>query len=105
VLWLGLGQVRDLRAASVAAIRAERAIAPFTGVGDLLARVALTPKEFDHLIRCGALDGLGANRRAMLTEAHRAAAAVARANCASTSSTSRPPPKRRPSASPGKQSC
>ena len=69
VLWLGLGQVRDLRAASVAAIRAERAIAPFTGVGDLLARVALTPKEFDHLIRCGALDGLGANRRAMLTEA------------------------------------
>ena len=69
VLWLGLGQVRDLRAASVAAIRAERAIAPFTGVGDLLARVALTPKEIDHLIRCGALDGLGANRRAMLTEA------------------------------------
>ncbi len=67
VLWLGLGQVRDLRAASVAAIRAERATAPFGSVGDLLARVRLTPKEIDHLIRCGALDGLGPNRRAMLT--------------------------------------
>jgi len=69
VLWMGLGQVRDLRAASVAAIRAERAVAPFAGVGDLLARVPLSPKEIDHLIRCGALDGLGASRRAMLAEA------------------------------------
>jgi DNA polymerase III alpha subunit len=69
VLWMGLGQVRDLRAASVAAIRAERAAAPFAGVGDLQARVPLTPKEIDHLIRCGALDGLGANRRAMLAAA------------------------------------
>ena len=34
-----------------------------------MARVPLTPKETDHLIRCGALDGLGANRRAMLTAA------------------------------------
>ena len=56
VLWMGLGQVRDLRAASIAAICAERAAAPFAGVGDLLARVPLTPKEIDHLIRCGALD-------------------------------------------------
>ena len=69
VLWMGLGQVRDLRAASIAAICAERAAAPFAGVGDLLARVPLTPKEIDHLIRCGALDGLGASRRAMLGEA------------------------------------
>ena len=69
VLWMGLGQVRDLRAASVAAICAERAVAPFAGVSDLLARVPLSPKEIDHLIRCGALDGLGAGRRAMLNEA------------------------------------
>ena len=63
---MGLGQVRDLRAASVTAIRAA---APFAGVADLLARVPLQPKEIDHLIRCGALDGLGASRRAMLDEA------------------------------------
>ncbi len=69
VLWMGLGQVRDLRAASIAAIRAARAAAPFVGVGDLLARVRLSPKEIDHLIRCGALDGLGASRRAMLDQA------------------------------------
>ncbi len=69
VLWMGLGQVRDLRAAAIAAIRAARAGAPFAGVADLLARVPLQPKEIDHLIRCGALDGLGASRRAMLAEA------------------------------------
>ncbi len=66
---MGLGQVRDLRAVSVAAIGSARAVAPFAGVGDLLARVPLSPKESDHLIRCGALDGLGASRRAMLNEA------------------------------------
>jgi len=68
VLWMGLAQVRELRAASVRAIVAERAGAPFTGPHNLLARVPLTPKEITHLIRCGALDGLGASRAAMLDE-------------------------------------
>jgi DNA polymerase III alpha subunit len=66
VLWMGLGQVRDLRRASIRAIVAERSAAPFSGPADLLARVSLSPKEIDHLVRCGALDGLGASRAAML---------------------------------------
>jgi DNA polymerase III alpha subunit len=69
VLWMGLGQVRDLRRASVAAIIAERAAGPFADLADLLGRVRLQPKESDNLARCGALDGLGASRQAMLDEA------------------------------------
>jgi len=69
VLWMGLGQVRDLRRASVRANLAARQRQPFADVRDLLGRVALQPKEVAHLIQCGALDGLGESRAAMLAEA------------------------------------
>ncbi len=65
-LFLGLGQVRHLRRKSVRRIVAER---PFTNLRDLLARVPLQTKEIAHLIQCGALDGLGENRAALLAEA------------------------------------
>ena len=63
---MGLSQVRDLRRESVRAIVRERRRAPFADLRDLLSRVDLQPKEVDHLIRCGALDGLGSSRAALL---------------------------------------
>jgi DNA polymerase-3 subunit alpha len=69
ILWMGLGQVRDLRRASVRAIVAVRHDVPFAGLSDLLRRVPLQHKEMVHLIQCGALDGLGASRAALLAEA------------------------------------
>ncbi|MEJ2736461.1 MAG: DNA polymerase III subunit alpha, partial [Anaerolineae bacterium] len=69
VLWMGLGQVRDLRRASVRALVAERERRPFDGLRDLLQRVPLQPKEVAHLVQCGALDGLGESRAALLAEA------------------------------------
>jgi DNA polymerase-3 subunit alpha len=68
-LWMGLGQVRDLRRASVKAIAEGREGGPYTGLRDLLLRAPLQPKEVVHLIRCGALDGLGESRAALLDEA------------------------------------
>lgn len=68
-LFMGLGQVRDLRRSAAAAIVAGRERGPFTDLRDLLARADLQPKEVNHLIRCGALDGLGASRAALLAEA------------------------------------
>lgn len=68
-LWMGLGQVRDLRNRSIRAILAERRQRPFTGLRDLLNRVSLQSKETAHLIQCGALDGLGQSRAAVLAEA------------------------------------
>lgn len=68
VLWMGLGQVRDLRSAAVRALLAERRRRPFADLRDLLARTALQSKEITHLIRCGALDGLGESRAALLAE-------------------------------------
>jgi DNA polymerase III alpha subunit len=72
VVWLGLGQVRELRRKSIKAITQER---PFSSLNDLLERVALQSKEVVHLIQCGALDGLGASRAAMLLEAEEVARA------------------------------
>jgi len=69
ILWMGLGQVRDLHQASVRAITAERRRQPFAGVHDLSARVPLQHKELLHLVQCGALEGLGASRAALLAEA------------------------------------
>jgi DNA polymerase III subunit alpha len=66
VFWLGLRAVRDLRRASVAEIVAQR---PFSDLPDLLNRVTLSAKEVDHLIRCGALDGLGESRARLLAQA------------------------------------
>lgn len=67
-LWMGLGQVRDLRQAAVRAIVAARRERPFTSLRDLLSRVALQDKEAQHLAQCGALDGLGASRAGLLAE-------------------------------------
>lgn len=67
-LWMGLGQVRELRQSSVRGIIAARRERPFSGLRDLLSRVALHDKEATHLIQCGALDGLGASRAALLAE-------------------------------------
>jgi DNA polymerase III alpha subunit len=67
-LYMGLGQVRDLRRSSIAGIVAGRKHRPFESVRDLLSRVELQQKEADHLIQCGALDGLGESRAALLAE-------------------------------------
>ena len=69
VLWMGLRQVRDLRRDSVRAIVAERRKRPFAHLRDLLGRVGLQSKEIAHLIQCGALDGLGESRIALMVEA------------------------------------
>ena len=63
---MGLGQVRELTGRSAERIVAERTGAPFTDLGDFVLRVAPQPKELEHLIRCGGLDGLGASRAALL---------------------------------------
>ena len=66
ILWMGLGQVRDLRRKSVKEIVGKR---PFSSLHDLLDKVSLQAKEITHLIQCGALDGLGESRAAMLADA------------------------------------
>ncbi|MCA9932053.1 MAG: hypothetical protein KC419_26395, partial [Anaerolineales bacterium] len=68
LLYMGLGQVRDLRRKSVKRIVAERKREPFMSLRDLLARVPLQTKEALHLVQCGALDGLGESRAAMVVE-------------------------------------
>ncbi|MCB8928985.1 MAG: DNA polymerase III subunit alpha [Ardenticatenaceae bacterium] len=78
ILWMGLGQVRDLRRSAVRAIVQAREERPFTNLHDLLSRVDLQKKEISHLIQCGGLDGLGESRAALLAEA----ADVARAGSA-----------------------
>lgn len=67
-LWMGLGQVRDLRRDAVRAVLAQRRQRPFASLRDLLQRVPLQTKEAQHLIQCGALDGLGASRAGLLAE-------------------------------------
>lgn len=67
-LWMGLGQVRDLRHDTIAALIAGR---PFRNLADLQTRVPMQNKELTHLIQCGALDGLGKNRATLLDEAQR----------------------------------
>ncbi|MFQ5420338.1 MAG: DNA polymerase III subunit alpha, partial [Anaerolineae bacterium] len=74
-LFMGLGQVRDLRRRSVRAIVAEQEHGPFAGLRDLMTRVRLQAKELLHLVQCGAVDGLGESRAAMITEAERVARA------------------------------
>lgn len=67
-LYMGLDQVRDLRHSTAQAIVSARRDGPFGSLRDLLERVDLQPKEVDHLVRCGALDGLG-SRQTLLDEA------------------------------------
>jgi DNA polymerase III alpha subunit len=69
LLWMGLGQVRDLRRASIRALITERRHRPFSSASDLLSRLRLARKEWTHLIQAGALDGLGESRAALLAEA------------------------------------
>jgi hypothetical protein len=68
---MGLGQVGYLRDSAAGAIALERARGPYPEMRDLLSRVDLQPKELDHLVRCGALDGLGGStsRNELLAEA------------------------------------
>jgi DNA polymerase III alpha subunit len=65
-LWMGLGQIRDLRHSTIAALVNARRDRPFLGLFDLIRRVAMHAKELDHLVRCGALDGLGLSRAEFL---------------------------------------
>jgi len=69
VLFMGLGQVRDLRSSAIEAIIAARGERPFASLADLLERAELQAREITHLIQCGALDGLGPDRPTMLTAA------------------------------------
>ncbi len=69
VLYMGLEQVRELTGNCAQRIVAERAAAPFADLRDFLLRVEPQPKELNHLIRCGGLDGLGASRAGLLQEA------------------------------------
>jgi hypothetical protein len=68
VLWMGLGWVRNLRRRSVRAIRAARKQRLFASLRDLAMRVPLRRRELEHLVQCGALDGLGESRAALLAE-------------------------------------
>lgn len=68
-LYMGLGQVRDLRRSAIEAIVAERGRRPFVSLADLLGRVELQAREIAHLIQCGACDGLGPGRDEMLAQA------------------------------------
>jgi DNA polymerase III alpha subunit len=72
VLWMGLNQVRDLRRRAVRELVEAREEGQFIGVADLYRRVALQERELNHLIQCGALDGLVSNRNTGLLEAERA---------------------------------
>ncbi|MGB5048224.1 MAG: DNA polymerase III subunit alpha [Caldilineaceae bacterium] len=69
VLYMGLGQVRELTGNCIQRIVAERVAGPFADLRDFLLRVEPQPKELNHLIRCGGLDGLGASRAELLQEA------------------------------------
>ncbi len=70
VLWMGLGQVRGLRRSSVRGIADGRDRSPYRSIADLLERVNLRDAEVEALIQCGALEGLGESRAALLDEAH-----------------------------------
>jgi DNA-directed DNA polymerase III PolC len=69
ILWMGLDQVRGLRKRTIKTIVEQRQVRPFVSLGDLTERVRLQKKELHNLIRCGALDDLGATRTTLLTEA------------------------------------
>lgn len=68
VLWMGLGQVRDLTRKSVAAILRARQVQPFESLHDLMRRAGPRLAEAENLIKAGALDGLGPGRKALLAE-------------------------------------
>ena len=55
VLYVGLGQVRDLTRQTIAAILQQQ---PFQSLEDFILRVDPQRKEAENLIKCGAFDGL-----------------------------------------------
>ncbi|PON19446.1 hypothetical protein C2W62_02665 [Candidatus Entotheonella serta] len=67
-LWMGLGQVRDVRRTAIRDIIEQRRKGRFTSLRDLLQRVSLQAKEIEHLVKVGALHGLGLSRAALLDE-------------------------------------
>ena len=56
MLWMGLGQVRELTHATIETILQQR---PFTSLDDFLIRARPLHVEAINLIKCGALEGLG----------------------------------------------
>jgi DNA-directed DNA polymerase III PolC len=72
---IGLRQVKGLGAATVEAIlRARDERGPFASLEDFLARVSASREELEALIKCGAMDGLGATRPALLWQLNAARA-------------------------------
>lgn len=65
-VYTGLNQVKDLRRTTIQAIHEARNERPFSDVDDFVRRVPCREKELHHLIKCGALDGLGSSRNGML---------------------------------------
>jgi DNA polymerase III alpha subunit len=68
VLWMGLGQVRELTNRTLTAILEARREGRFASLDDLLQRAHPRLMEAENLIKAGALDGLGAGRRALLDQ-------------------------------------
>ena len=79
----GLGAIRGLGQAAAGAIRAEREEnGRFTGLADLFSRIGaagLNQRQAETLVRSGALDGLNANRAAVMRVLPAALAAAAQA--------------------------
>jgi DNA polymerase III alpha subunit len=67
-LWMGLGQIRELTRKTTSAILQARRLRPFASMDDLIERAHPRLTEAENLVKAGALDGLGAGRRAMLNE-------------------------------------
>jgi DNA polymerase III subunit alpha len=57
VLYMGLGQVRDLTRRTLGRVQARR---PYASLEDFLTRVDPRPQEAENLVRSGSLAGLGA---------------------------------------------
>jgi DNA-directed DNA polymerase III PolC len=68
VLWMGLGQVRELTRKSEAAILQARQEQPFESLNDLVQRANPRLSEAENLVKAGALDEMGAGRKALLAE-------------------------------------
>jgi DNA-directed DNA polymerase III PolC len=67
-LFVGLGWVKDLHRSTQAEIVRQRQRRPYDGLRDLLSRVPMMDREIEHLIKAGALDGMGRSRHHLLME-------------------------------------
>lgn len=66
----GLSAIRNLGLGFIAELIKERSVKPFSSYYDFCKRMGsrgLNARSLESLIKCGALDNLGANRRQMLT--------------------------------------